>query len=48
MQSCTTPTEFEKREENGTTFWRWRVETGSVMKEYRLFSADTDCSTVIL
>jgi len=44
MQVCATPGgEYERTEENGTTFWRFKTKEGRLVKTYRLYPASQKC-----
>ncbi len=38
---------YERLEENGTTFWRFRTEEGNVVKTYRLIRANEACPATL-
>lgn len=40
--------QFERKDENGVTFWRFRVGDGTQDVKYRLFPTDAKCTDIVL
>jgi hypothetical protein len=39
--------QFERKDENGTSFWRFRVSEGTITVGYRLFPGDKSCPAAL-
>jgi hypothetical protein len=49
MQVCATPGgQFERMEQNGITYWRFRADVGRLVKMYRLYQPSKKCSMTLL